>query len=145
MLHTLGGPIPVETVPDPSCPPDGVVVEVGACGVCRSDLDTWKGADPAVARPHVIGHELAGVVVESGPDCRAFAVGERVTAPLILGCGRCADCAAERSTVRAAQRLVGSPAGAPSPSGWRCPPPTSISCGCPSASGWWRRRRRAVG
>ena len=142
MLHAFGEPIAVETVPDPACPPDGVVVAVGACAICRSDLDTSKGADAALALPHMMGHELAGVVVATGPD---FAEGERVTAPLILGCGRCADCAAERSTVRAAQRLVGSPAGAPSPSGWRCPPPTSISCGCPSASGWWRRRRRAVG
>ena len=107
VLHAFGEPIAVETVPDPSCPPDGVVVEVGACGVCRSDLDTWKGADPAVALPHVMGHELAGVVVESGPDCRAFAVGERVTAPFILGCGRCGECAADRSTVCAGQRLVG--------------------------------------
>ena len=41
-------------VPDPSCPPDGVVITVGASGVCRSDWHAWKGHDP-VALPHIGG------------------------------------------------------------------------------------------
>jgi alcohol dehydrogenase len=42
-------------VADPACPPDGVVIAVGASGVCRSDWHAWKGHDP-VDLPHIGGH-----------------------------------------------------------------------------------------
>ena len=61
------GAAPVLTqVADPDCPADGVVVAVGATGVCRSDWHAWKGHDP-VTLPHIGGHEFAGVVVAAGP------------------------------------------------------------------------------
>ena len=70
----------VESVPDPQCPRDGAVIAVRACGVCRSDHHAWKGMDPDVILPHVMGHEFAGEVIEVGPECRGFKVGDRVTA-----------------------------------------------------------------
>ena len=54
-------------VADPACPPDGVVIAVGASGVCRSDWHAWRGHDPVVL-PHIGGHELAGVVAQTGPE-----------------------------------------------------------------------------
>ena len=78
-------------VPPPRCPDDGVVVEVRATGVCRSDWHAWQGHDP-VALPHVPGHELAGVVVEVGRRVRTRRVGDRVTVPFVCGCGRCEHC-----------------------------------------------------
>jgi alcohol dehydrogenase len=107
LMTTFGGPLPVETVPDPACPRDGAIVAVRACGVCRSDHHAWTGADPDVALPHVMGHEVAGEVVETGAECRAFSVGERVTAPFILGCGACPDCHAGAPTVCASQQVIG--------------------------------------
>ena len=107
LIDRFDGPIPVTDVPDPACPVDGVVVAVHACGVCRSDHHAWKGVDPDVELPHVMGHELAGEVVEVGAECRGFAVGDRVTAPFILGCGSCADCAAGQPTVCARQQVIG--------------------------------------
>ena len=59
-------------VADPACPADGVVIAVGATGVCRSDWHAWKGHDP-VALPHIGGHEFAGVVVTAGPEVTAVA------------------------------------------------------------------------
>ena len=79
--------------PDPACPDDGVVVRVGATGVCRSDWHAWRGHDP-VPLPHVPGHELAGTVETVGGAVRRWAVGDRVTVPFVCGCGRCAWCAA---------------------------------------------------
>ena len=62
------GAAPVLTqVAEPDCPADGVVVGVGATGVCRSDWHAWKGHDP-VTLPHIGGHEFARVVVAAGPD-----------------------------------------------------------------------------
>jgi D-arabinose 1-dehydrogenase-like Zn-dependent alcohol dehydrogenase len=83
----------VMEVPDPVCPDAGVVLTVGATGVCRSDWHAWKGHDP-VALPHIPGHELAGVVAEVGPAVTGYAVGDRVTVPFVCGCGGCEYCLA---------------------------------------------------
>lgn len=83
----------VRDIAPPECPPDGVVVRVHATGVCRSDWHAWRGHDP-VPLPMVPGHEFAGTVHEVGREVRRWAVGDRVTAPFVLGCGRCEYCAA---------------------------------------------------
>ncbi|HET6259931.1 MAG TPA: alcohol dehydrogenase catalytic domain-containing protein [Pseudonocardia sp.] len=80
-------------MPSPACPPDGVVLDVYATGVCRSDWHAWRGHDP-VAVPHVPGHEFAGVIAQAGPGVRSWRVGERVTAPFVCGCGGCDVCVA---------------------------------------------------
>ena len=85
-------------VPAPECPADGVLVEVRATGVCRSDWHAWQGHDP-VPLPQVPGHEFAGVVAAVGPQVTSHRVGERVTAPFVLGCGRCDWCAAGETQV----------------------------------------------
>lgn len=107
VLERFAGPIEIRDVPSPECPPDGAVVAVRACGVCRSDHHAWMGADPDVVLPHVMGHELAGELVEVGDGCRQFEPGDRVTAPFILGCGHCADCRAGDATICAQQEVIG--------------------------------------
>ena len=82
----------IVSVADPACPPEGVVVAVEATGLCRSDWHGWMGHDPDIRLPHVPGHELAGTVVEVGPDVRAWSIGARVTTPFVLACGTCATC-----------------------------------------------------
>jgi len=78
-------------VRDPAPPAGGVVVRVGATGLCRSDWHAWAGHDD-LAYPHVPGHELAGEVVAVGPGVRSWGVGDRVTVPFVCGCGRCTWC-----------------------------------------------------
>ncbi|MGD0063885.1 MAG: zinc-dependent alcohol dehydrogenase family protein [Streptosporangiaceae bacterium] len=78
---------------DPACPADGVVIAVGATGVCRSDWHAWKGHDP-VPLPHIGGHELAGTVVAAGPGVSRWRPGDRVTVPFVCGCGQCEYCLA---------------------------------------------------
>jgi alcohol dehydrogenase len=107
LFEAYRAPLMIRDVPDPQCPRDGVILKVEACGVCRSDWHGWSGADPDVAVPHVPGHEFAGIVVETGPDCRRFAKGDRVTAPFILACGDCADCRGGEPTVCNHQYVVG--------------------------------------
>jgi D-arabinose 1-dehydrogenase-like Zn-dependent alcohol dehydrogenase len=85
-------------VADPACPADGVVVAVGATGVCRSDWHAWKGHDP-VLLPHIGGHELAGAVVQAGPEVTRWRAGDRVTVPFVCGCGRCEYCLAGQAQV----------------------------------------------
>ncbi len=79
VVYSGYGATPVLTeVPDPACPADGVVITVGATGMCRSDWHAWKGHDP-VALPHIGGHEFAGVIATAGPGVRRWRAGDRVT------------------------------------------------------------------
>ena len=77
----------IETLPDPTPTDDGVVIEVAATGVCRSDWHGWQGHDPDIRLPHVPGHELAGRIVAIGKGVRGFRIGQRVTVPFVSGCG----------------------------------------------------------
>jgi len=88
----------VAEVADPVCPADGVVIAVGATGVCRSDWHAWRGHDP-VALPHIGGHEFAGVVAAAGPEVTRWQAGDRVTVPFVCGCGRCEFCLAGEAQV----------------------------------------------
>ncbi|WP_114203559.1 zinc-dependent alcohol dehydrogenase family protein [Janibacter anophelis] len=83
----------VREVDSPFAPEGGVVVQVKATGVCRSDWHAWAGHDD-IAWPHVPGHELAGVVSQVGAGVQRWRVGDRVTVPFVCGCGRCDWCAA---------------------------------------------------
>lgn len=93
VFDAIGGPLRVRELPEPDCPPDAVVLDVRATGVCRSDWHAWRGHDP-VALPHVPGHEFAGVVARVGADVASWRPGDRVTAPFVCGCGVCAVCRA---------------------------------------------------
>ncbi|MCW2576352.1 MAG: putative alcohol dehydrogenase, partial [Modestobacter sp.] len=91
VFEEFSGPLTVRSVPEPSPARDGVVVEVGASGICRSDWHAWSGHDPVVV-PHVPGHELAGTVAAVGDRVRNWSVGDRVTVPFVCACGRCGPC-----------------------------------------------------
>ena len=81
----------IEDVADPQCPENGVVLEVAACGVCRSDHHGWTGEHPRVKNGSILGHEYCGTVVEKG-NSATYSVDDRLIAPFILACGRCPAC-----------------------------------------------------
>lgn len=76
----------------PLPPSSGVVIDVEATGVCRSDHHAWSGHDSTIVLPHVPGHELVGRIASAGPEVMNFQVGQRVTVPFVCGCGRCRWC-----------------------------------------------------
>ncbi len=77
---------------DPITPHDGVVLEVEASGICRSDWHGWMGHDPDIQLPHVPGHEMAGRIVDLGPGVSKWKLGQRITLPFICACGSCVQC-----------------------------------------------------
>lgn len=91
VVEAVRGRPEVRSVAVPSVPVDGVLVKVMATGMCRSDWHAWAGHDD-VAFPHVPGHELAGVVVETGERVERWQPGDRVTVPFVCGCGDCEWC-----------------------------------------------------
>ena len=96
----------IETVPDPACPENGVVLEVAACGVCRSDFHGWTGGHPKVTNGSILGHEYCGTVVEAGPQAQ-YKVGDKLIAPFILACGKCHACQTGVSNTCADQIVPG--------------------------------------
>lgn len=86
------GPMSVQNVPDPKTPEDGILLNVKATGVCRSDWHGWMGHISIIQLPHIPGHEMAGVVAEVGKNVKKFKVGDRVTLPFVCGCGVCEQC-----------------------------------------------------
>jgi alcohol dehydrogenase len=92
VYESFGGVPKLMNVSDPTPTPDGVVIQLMATGVCRSDWHGWMGHDPDIMLPHVPGHELAGVVVDVGKDVTQWQSGDRVTVPFVAGCGKCSQC-----------------------------------------------------
>ena len=75
VYRSFAGPIKIEDLPKPTAPASGVVIQVMATGVCRSDWHGWKGHDSDIidhGLPFVPGHEVSGVVVEVGSDVTKF-------------------------------------------------------------------------
>ena len=102
VYRSFGGPIQVENVPLPPAPQDGVVIQVMATGVCRSDWHGWKGHDDDIKAhglPFVPGHEVSGIVTSVGEGTQNFSPGDKVAVPFILSCGCCPSCNDKRPTV----------------------------------------------
>ncbi|KVO58339.1 zinc-dependent alcohol dehydrogenase family protein [Burkholderia stagnalis] len=87
-------------LPDPSPGPGQLLIDVRACGVCRTDLHVVDGDLRTPKRPVIPGHEIVGTVASLGPGTSGFAIGERVGVPW-LGhtCGHCAFCASGRENL----------------------------------------------
>jgi threonine dehydrogenase-like Zn-dependent dehydrogenase len=79
-------------LPVPEIGPGELLVRVLATGICGSDLAVYRGTHPYKTAPIVLGHELAGVVVETGADVTGLAPGDRVCAASFSHCERCAAC-----------------------------------------------------
>ncbi|MET0233653.1 MAG: zinc-binding dehydrogenase [Kibdelosporangium sp.] len=85
------GDLRVEEVPDLTPGPGEVVVRVTASGVCPSDIRTYTGSSGASRAPWTPGHEVAGVITETGSDV-GFAVGDGVVLDWRGVCGVCREC-----------------------------------------------------
>ncbi|MAG21166.1 MAG: zinc-dependent alcohol dehydrogenase family protein [Candidatus Marinimicrobia bacterium] len=95
LYDSFEGPFRIDDVPKPEVPNDGVVIEVKASGICRSDWHGWMGHDPAITSfPHVPGHECAGTILDVGAGIQKWEPGDRVTTPFCCGCGVCPQCEA---------------------------------------------------
>ncbi len=72
--------------------PDEVSVRVVACGLCGSELETFKNRSPRRQPPLVMGHEFCGVIDTVGAEVRDWKPGARVVSNSLVPCGRCVRC-----------------------------------------------------
>lgn len=99
----------LETVPDPVPNPRQIVVQVAHCGVCFHDAAVRNGTLKAgIAMPLIPGHEVAGTVVATGAEVRAFRPGDRVASTQRAHvCGRCRYCRTGREPLCAESVFLG--------------------------------------
>ncbi len=85
------GNIVKEIRPIPECPKGGLLVKVYACGICGSDVRNFRNGLKGGVTNQIMGHEIAGEVVEVDADCK-FKVGDRVALAPDVSCGECWYC-----------------------------------------------------
>lgn len=94
VLKEFNSDLVAENVSRPGIGPDEVLVQVKACGICRTDLKIKSGLmDSRIIKlPHIMGHEFSGVVEEVGGSVRGVESGQRVVAHFYIACGKCKYC-----------------------------------------------------
>ena len=92
VLHDVRA-LAVRDVPTPQLGPRDVLLRVAAVGLCGTDLNSFRGRNPLVTFPRVIGHEIAATVAEGSENVHA---GTRVTVSPYTSCGVCASCLSGR-------------------------------------------------
>lgn len=93
VFRGVGRPLEIESRPDPEPLEGEVVLKVGACGICGTDLHMTDGHGVVQVAPgHVLGHEYAGEIVALGKGIAGLRVGDLVTGLPTTGCGSCPAC-----------------------------------------------------
>ena len=97
-----------EDVPDPKPGIGEVLIDVHACGVCRTDLHLVDRELDRPKRPVIPGHEIVGTVAEVGAGVTGFAVGDRVGVPWVgYTCRHCRYCLSARENLCDEARFTG--------------------------------------
>jgi len=92
VFQGLHQPLALETIPDPTPEVGELVVKIGRCGICGSDLHMTEDAAYGCQKGDVLGHEFAGEVVALGKDTTGPKVGDLVSVIPLKSCGHCEHC-----------------------------------------------------
>jgi alcohol dehydrogenase, propanol-preferring len=108
VLDAPGKPLRRAELEVPKPGPGQVLIEVAACGVCRTDLHIFDGELPHPKLPLVLGHEIVGRIAALGDNATGFAVGDRVGVPWLGGTdGTCRYCREGRENLCDNPRFTG--------------------------------------
>ena len=108
ILDAQGQPLRLAEVPRPTPGADQVLLEVRACGVCRTDLHVMDGDLRQPRLPLVLGHEIVGVIVDKGAEVQRFALGQRIGVPWLgRTCGHCRYCSSGAENLCDAAEFTG--------------------------------------
>jgi L-iditol 2-dehydrogenase len=86
------GDLRIEESPLPEIGPGDILLKVGACAICGTDMRIFRHGHRGVKIPQIVGHEIAGTVAEIGKDVKGYAVGDKVAVDPIVSCGECFYC-----------------------------------------------------
>src|SRR3954470_2359704 len=108
VLHTPGGALVSQDLAPPSPRGQQVLLKVGACAVCRTDLHVCDGELPNPKLPLIPGHEIVGRIIENGAGAERFPVGTRVGVPWLgWTCGECRFCRSSSENLCDLARFTG--------------------------------------
>jgi len=112
VLHEFKKPLVLDDVPRPAIEAAEVLIQMEACGVCHSDLHVadgdWPQFTPITKKPLILGHEIAGRIVEKGEEVHEFQPGDRVGMPWIYWtCGECEFCREGNENLCVKQKITG--------------------------------------
>ena len=106
VAHKAGAPLTIETVQLDGPREGEVLVEIRATGICHTDEFTRSGADPEGLFPAILGHEGAGVVVDTGPGVTSVAKGDHVIPLYTPECRQCEYCTSGKTNLCQAIRVT---------------------------------------
>lgn len=92
LLYPEYGKLTIAAQPVPSIAPDEVLLKVGACGICGSELESFISRSERRKPPLIMGHEFSGTVAEVGQEVKDFREGMRVVSNSLVSCGVCSSC-----------------------------------------------------
>lgn len=104
------GKVEIKDVNVPTLKDDEVLIKVKTVGVCGSDLHLFKGTHAFRKPPAVLGHEVAGDIIEIGKNVTKYKIGDRVTVEPHLGCGECEFCKSDLVNLCTSKKAPGTPA-----------------------------------
>lgn len=87
----------IHDIPYPVRKENEVLIKVRAVGICGSDIGAFRGTNPLVSYPRIIGHEIGGEVVEAPENDRGIKAGDRVVLEPYVYCGSCYPCSIDRT------------------------------------------------
>lgn len=100
LLEKPGQDLQLVELPIPVCGDHDILIQVKACGVCRTDLHILDNELTGARLPLIPGHEIVGVVAETGEKVISFSIGQRVGVPwLAHSCGICRYCLSMRENL----------------------------------------------
>ena len=106
VLHQFGMPLTIQDISTPIPADDEVLVQTMACGIDGTDLKLLDGFGYTPELPFIMGHEIAGVVSETGKGVTDFKAGDRVVVYNFLICGKCLYCLTHREQLCIGMRGV---------------------------------------
>lgn len=99
--------IKIKEIEKPVRKENEALIKIKSVGICGSDIGAYRGANPLVSYPRVIGHEIAGEVLEIGENSKGIKVGDRVIIDPYIYCGKCYPCSLGRTNCCTDLKVLG--------------------------------------
>jgi len=100
VFYGTGKPLKIEDIPIPAIGPGDILVKVGGCGICQSDMEYIDLGVPTIKKPPIVlGHESAGTITQIGESVAGLKVGDPVLLGNIISCGTCGNCREGRDNI----------------------------------------------